>query len=186
VKSLDSNVQFWGIDINLAAVEEAKPWMEEAVCINLDNINQLSCFLSGKTFDTIVAADVLEHTTNPWLVASHLLRCLEPKGRMVVSLPNLGHWEIYVHLFKQYFPRRQRGIFDNTHMRFFLANNLDEFSLEGFKVRIVQRNYRLFESGASQPWDHILSRLVRYIPWLREFFVFQWVFYIQADSSEQQ
>lgn len=72
------------------------------------------------TFDYIVCADVLEHLIDPWIVLSDLVSFLKPGGRIMVSLPNVRHWSIWLPLIlRGHWEYRESGIMDRTHLRFF-------------------------------------------------------------------
>src|SRR3954470_16529040 len=70
-------------------------------------------------FDALIAADVLEHLTDPWTALTHYAQLLEPGATAVVSLPNIAHWSTYAYLVKGTWPRKPEGIFDATHLRWF-------------------------------------------------------------------
>ena len=71
------------------------------------------------TFDTLIAADILEHLIDPWATLSTYARHLEPGATAVISLPNVGHWSTYAYLARGRWPRKPEGIFDATHLRWF-------------------------------------------------------------------
>src|SRR5438477_1876555 len=54
----------WGIEINPNALKRAEPVLEAGFCLNLDDDDSLREALSTLQFDTIIAGDVLEHTTD--------------------------------------------------------------------------------------------------------------------------
>ncbi len=184
LKSKHPDAVVWGCDINPDAISIARSVLDKSAAIDLDEIKSLASFLGEECFDLIIAADVLEHTKDPWTIAKLLRQHLTDDGRLVISLPNLGRWDTLLHLFGwQTFPRKDRGIFDATHLRFFLRKNLNEFSAEGFTLNICNRNMRFFEHKYT-PWiDRYFCRLVELIPGLREYFVFQWVFCVTRDSQ---
>lgn len=70
-------------------------------------------------FDAIVCGDVLEHLRDPEQVLAALAGLLAPRGRIVVSLPNIAHWTARRALLRGRFPREDHGLFDRTHLRFF-------------------------------------------------------------------
>ena len=173
----------WGMDINATSLAVAEEALEAAFCINLDQQQELEKCLSGLKFDTIVAADVLEHTVNPWRIFEYLKSRLNDSGEIILSVPNFGHWETLLHLLLQRFPRRSRGLYDDTHLRFFLKGNLNEFEPQGMSLEIVKRNFRCYEKRPIRA-DKILIPIVRLIPWLREYFVFQWIVRIRKKSDD--
>ena len=76
-------------------------------------------------FDAVVLGDVLEHLRSP----GELLTCIReswlyPDGRVVLSVPNSGHWVFRREVLKGRFPYRWYGLFDRTHLRFFSRDSL--------------------------------------------------------------
>lgn len=174
LKRRDSDCRVWGIDINPTALQRAEDVLERGFQLNLDDCDRLQQQLDGLAFDTIIAADVLEHTIDPWKVLTCLVERLAPGGHVLLSLPNFGHWESIWHLIRQRFPRRSRGLYDDTHLRFFMKGNLRELEPPSFRGRVVQRNFRLWE-GRQTPADVAVRYSVGLVPWLREYFVFQYL-----------
>ena len=82
------------------------------------------------TYDTLIAADVLEHLKDPWTALRRYAQLLEPHGTAVVSLPNVGHWSTYANLARGTWPRRPEGIFDATHLRWFTLRDARELLLQ--------------------------------------------------------
>ena len=50
--------------------------------------------LDDAKFDLIVVSDVLEHLVDPWTVTARLATHLEPQGRLLLSVPNVGSLEV--------------------------------------------------------------------------------------------
>jgi methionine biosynthesis protein MetW len=138
----------------------------------------LETFFSGPVaaglgrFDCVIAADVLEHLSEPEAVLAAAVEHLEPGGTVVVSLPNIRYWHTFWALGVQgTWPRHDCGIFDRTHLRFFALR--DAYALlhdAGLAVARVSRQYRV------RPWDLPRARPgVLGLPVLRAFFAFQYV-----------
>jgi 2-polyprenyl-3-methyl-5-hydroxy-6-metoxy-1,4-benzoquinol methylase len=110
-------------------------------------------------FDCLIAADVLEHLRDPWSALHRFASLLTPQGAAVVSVPNVRYWETYWQIgARGTFPRREKGIFDGTHLRWFTLRDahalLDQADLE---VCTVAHQVRL--KPGSTRWD-------RYAHWL--------------------
>ena len=73
----------------------------------------------NEKFDYIICADVLEHLKNPWQAMRNLARFLKREGKMVISLPNIGHISIISGLLQGDWNYREAGLLDRTHLRFF-------------------------------------------------------------------
>lgn len=89
--------------------------------------------LSGRAFDVIIVADVLEHLYNPWDLLPKITRLLRPAGSIVCSLPNAAHATILGCLASNNFDYRDWGLLDRTHIRFFGIHNIQAmFEKAGF------------------------------------------------------
>ena len=73
--------------------------------------------LDGR-FDAIVCADVLEHLRDPLTLLRQLRGVLKPGGRLIASLPNSGHLYFRLVVLSGRFPKRDKGLFDRTHVHF--------------------------------------------------------------------
>jgi glycosyltransferase involved in cell wall biosynthesis len=74
--------------------------------------------LSGE-FDVVLCADVLEHVRHPEALMTELAGLTSPRGRLIASIPNFGHWYPRARTAVGRFDYDQRGILDNDHVRFF-------------------------------------------------------------------
>jgi SAM-dependent methyltransferase len=75
-------------------------------------------------FDVVLLADVLEHMPAPFELVSQALRCLQPSGHIVVSVPNAVHWSVRLMIARGRFQYEPFGILDATHLRWFTAESL--------------------------------------------------------------
>jgi len=90
----------------------------------------------GDGFDVILAADVLEHVRHPERVMCDARRLLRPDGRLIVSIPNFGHWYPRARVALGVFDYDRRGILDTTHVRFFTRRSFQHLAEHaGFAVR---------------------------------------------------
>jgi len=78
----------------------------------------------GGGFDIAIAADVLEHVRNSDMLLQQIAARLAPGGRVLISLPNFGHWYPRLRTLFGIFDYDQRGILDKTHVRFFTRRSL--------------------------------------------------------------
>jgi methionine biosynthesis protein MetW len=124
-------------------------------------------------FDCVVAADVLEHLVDPWAALRRAAALLEPGGTVVISLPNVRFFETFWQLgVRGRWPRREQGIFDSTHLRWFTLRDARDLATQaGLRVTEVRPLIRVRPGG---------SRLDRLFGWLartpmRELFAFQYL-----------
>jgi SAM-dependent methyltransferase len=76
-------------------------------------------------FDVILAADVLEHVRDPEDLLREMHDVLAPDGRVLVSVPNFGHWYPRLRVASGRFDYDRRGILDRGHVRFFTRRSFD-------------------------------------------------------------
>lgn len=167
-----------GIEIDPRMGAEARQRLNEVHITSVED-EALFAVLRDRSFDCIIFADLLEHLVDPWKTLERFVERLAPDGVVVASLPNIRHYTtIRTLLFQGYWPYRDRGIHDRTHLRFFTLRNIrDLFASSGLTIRKLDRNYRIIE----QP--HRLNRLAPLLalPLLRELFAYQYL--VQAGRG---
>src|SRR3954447_18813474 len=114
-----------GIEIELDYAREAERKLDRVI---VGDVAQPPKILG--TYDTLIAADVLEHLVDPWTALKHYTALLEPGATAVVSLPNVAHWSTYAYLARGTWPRRPEGIFDRTHLRWFTLKDARDLLLQ--------------------------------------------------------
>ncbi len=102
---------------------------------------------AGERFDALVFADVLEHLEDP--VAALVLgrRVAAAGGKLVVSVPNVGHLSIVRDLVAGRFDAVPAGLVDAGHLRWFTRSFLEEALTEsGWRLDAIES-----EPGAAPP-----------------------------------
>ncbi|WP_020144053.1 bifunctional glycosyltransferase/class I SAM-dependent methyltransferase [Terracoccus sp. 273MFTsu3.1] len=94
---------------------------------------------TGEPFDVVVAADVLEHVTDPAHLLKDMTAALAPGGRILVSVPNFGHWYPRGRVAIGRFDYDQRGPLDQGHVRFFTRRSFERLVTSN-GLRIVARD----------------------------------------------
>ena len=159
-----------GIEINRNAVKEALSKLDYVYCLDLNRtkVAQLLSPSSIEPFDYIVCADVLEHLVDPWQVLYDLSAYLALDGKIIVSIPNVRHWTVWLPLILNgKWDYQDAGIMDRTHLRFFTKSTiLDLFKSSGLtvvKIRpLIGGKWRLVDKYSL----HLLQ----------DFVAIQWVF----------
>ena len=169
-----------GIEVDEGMAAEARERLDVVHVADVEDANVVQR-LGGGTFDCIIFADLLEHLVDPWTVLGRFVERLDPDGVVVASLPNIRHYTtIRTLLFQGYWPYRDRGIHDRTHLRFFTLRNVRElFASAGLTIRKVDRNYRIIER------PHRINRWAPALAWpgLRELIAFQYL--VQAGRGRR-
>lgn len=127
-----------GIEIVDATRARAKERLDEVLSIDITNDDAVRQGLSGRTFDLMMFADVLEHVTDPVGVLRRLLPYLDDDGQILVSVPNVAAWPIRLDLMRGRFEYTKSGILDDSHLRFFTRETgqkmLEDAGLEVLRV----------------------------------------------------
>ena len=168
-----------GTEIQVVGIEFSEAMANEAISkldkVFIGDAEEIICngTLGGYSFDTIIFADLLEHLENPWQTLICVKKYLNPNGIILASIPNIRHIDtIYNLVIKGYWPYRERGIHDKTHLRFFTKRNIFElFENAGFSIKISKTHFRILER------PHKINNYAKYlaVPGIRNFLAFQYV-----------
>lgn len=131
----------------------------------------------GKQFDVVLCADVIEHVRDPESLLVEVKSVINGSGKVIVSIPNFGHWYPRTKTVLGLFDYDSRGILDATHMRFFTRRSFERmvrrsgFSAQrigvtGFPFDILDRGGRQVPRTLLVPFKLIDKALVRLRPQL--------------------
>lgn len=161
-----------GIEMNKEMARIAKKNLDRIIIGDVEDIS-LSDYFSSEYFDCIILADILEHLRDPWTVLTRLSSILSENGLVISSIPNVRHYTTILQLaFKGYWPYRDRGIHDKTHLRFFALRNIkDLFERSALRIIKIEEKYRIIER------PHRYNRMSRYFafPLIKPLLVFQYI-----------
>lgn len=146
IKQGNNNVEVIGVEFDEQMAEVAEKKLDKVIVGDVENIN-LADFFQPDYFGCIIFADILEHLKNPWGILKSSVHFLNNGGVIIASIPNVRHYTTITNLlFKGYWPYRERGIHDRTHLRFFTLRNIRElFQYANLNVERIERNYRIIE-----------------------------------------
>ena len=112
--------------------------------------------LDGR-FSYVICGDVLEHVRDPAKLLRGIRNALAPGGLLLASLPNSGHIVFRLVVLSGHFPQQDRGLFDRTHVRFYMWKGWTQLLSEnGFRIEIMHPTI--------PPFDLALPRLEGTIP----------------------
>ncbi len=161
-----------GIEMSESMADEAKARLDRVIVGDVEE-SSIQGKLADREFDAVIFADVLEHLRDPWIVLSNIRQKIGLGGVVIASIPNVRHLDTLVNLVvKGYWPYRDRGIHDRTHLRFFTRRNIVElFAGARFKIDRFETNYRLIER------PHSANSYAKYfaLPGLKDFLAFQYL-----------
>ncbi len=78
----------------------------------------------GTGYDVVIAADMIEHVSQPSVMLRQMMEIVAPDGEILVSTPNFAHWYPRARVATGLFGYDRRGILDETHVRFFTRRSL--------------------------------------------------------------
>ena len=189
IKQRYPNALVWGLDINEQAINEARSVLEKGWALDLDLAN-LGEVLKGCQFDHVIAGDVLEHTVHFQRITGALYAHLRPGGRMIISVPNYGHWHtLWVFLTRKW-QRNERGIFDKTHRTVIMYRNLPEFMAEcpGAVMGPVHRKFRFFETNRYWKVNMVVTWSLfplMIVPYLRDWITHSYLFVMTKPGTRE-
>lgn len=114
-------------------------------------------------YDVIVAADVLEHVTEPQALLEDLRDHLHEGGEVLVSVPNFGHWYPRGRVMLGLFDYDRRGPLDSGHVRFFSRRSFERL-VRRSGLRIAHRDVvgspvDVGDRGGAAPLGRVLRAL---------------------------
>ena len=110
-----------GVDIDADELA-ANPHIERGHVVDLD-VQRLS-EIEQERFDVVMLGDVLEHLRRPDEVLRDLTGLLNDGGRFVISVPNVSHIDVRLHLLSGRWEYQDVGLLDRTHLRWFTRDGL--------------------------------------------------------------
>lgn len=110
-----------GIDITQEAVETAQKFLTDAHCMKVEDYFDKHF---DRRFDVIIFGDVLEHVTNAEEVLRMSATALKPNGKVIASIPNVGHLAIRAMLLEGRWEYGELGLLDRDHVRFFTEKSI--------------------------------------------------------------
>lgn len=120
------NCEVFCLEIDELAAEKAKKYCDKMIVADLnqlDWLDQVSDHLNS--FDFLVFADVLEHLIDPEKILHYLTKVLlKDNGKVLISLPHIGHTAVILELMAGKFEYRDTGLLDRTHLTFFTRDNV--------------------------------------------------------------
>lgn len=130
------STEVWGIEIETKFATKAKKNLDKVYIGDAETIIKK---LPAKSFDVIVANDVLEHMVDPYSVLKEAKRILKKDGVVVSSIPNMRNYHVLHKLVRQgQWEYEESGILDRTHLRWFTYKSIIKM-YEDLGYEVVQQ-----------------------------------------------
>lgn len=121
------------VGVDYREIEKAHEHVDRFIEANL--AEGLPNSLAGESFDVVIAADVLEHLPEPQRLLRQITAVLQPRGQVIISVPNFSHWYPRFRVALGLFGYDRLGILDRSHLRFFTRRSLARLVREaGFDI----------------------------------------------------
>jgi len=125
-----------GIDITPEAVIKASEFLNEAHCMKVEEFFDLYPY---RQFDVVIFGDVLEHVTNAEEVLRLTSLALKPAGKVIASIPNVGHLAVRAMLLEGRWEYSDLGLLDRDHVRFFTKDTIYQlFNNAHYDVKAIE------------------------------------------------
>jgi SAM-dependent methyltransferase len=136
-----------GVEQNPAIAEHARQYLSKVIVGNIETLQ------IDEKFDVVLATELFEHLQSPIEFLQSMKAVLRPGGRIVLTVPNVGHWSIVEDLIQGRWDYVPMGILCYTHFRFFTYKTIEDWILlAGFSTyEIVRQITELPERFLSLP-----------------------------------
>ncbi|MEO6486582.1 MAG: class I SAM-dependent methyltransferase [Thermoanaerobaculia bacterium] len=135
-----------GFEYQIDCLGHLQDRFDEVVICDLEKLQRLP-----RDMDAIVCADVLEHLRDAPALLRLIHNSLTPGGYLFVSVPNIANITVRLGLLFGVFEYRDRGILDNTHLRFYTLRTIRrDVENAGFRILAVR--------GSSVPLRLIIGK----------------------------
>ncbi len=170
------NRQIFGVERDAEFVAQAEGQLDRVIHADINEFAWGDVFPEAM-FDCVIFSDVLEHLIDPQKHLIEAQKCLLPGGSIVISLPNIRHISALYSIFLcGTFPRRDRGIFDRTHLHWFTRRDAHILlAAIGMQVEAATYTLRVGDKGGgllNKVVGRLLGPIKEFAP-VREFLSYQ-------------
>ncbi|HXI12610.1 MAG TPA: class I SAM-dependent methyltransferase [Thermoanaerobaculia bacterium] len=119
-----------GFELDVDRIGQLRQRLDHVVIADLERVTKLP-----DQMNVIVLADVLEHIRSQKRLLEMVRASLAPNGLAFISVPNIANATVRLGLLCGVFRYRERGILDETHVRFYtVATIREELENAGFEI----------------------------------------------------
>lgn len=111
-----------GVELNPAVAERASQFLDRVIVGDVAQVD-----LPQRAFDLVLALELVEHLPEAEMVLRRLSTTVRPGGRMLFSVPNVGHYSVVRDLLAGRWDYLPVGLLCYTHYRFFTRRTLEDW-----------------------------------------------------------
>ena len=156
-----------GLELDPDATQIAAGRCSEVYTVDLDAPDALEPAQASAPYDVLLAAAVLEHLKYPERLLQNAHELLKPGARVIVSLPNIAHWQVRLKLLLGRFDYEDYGIMDRTHLHLYTVKTGRALLAEqGYSVENLHIAgsglQNLLQKFTAKPFNPLLPGLLAY------------------------
>jgi 2-polyprenyl-3-methyl-5-hydroxy-6-metoxy-1,4-benzoquinol methylase len=153
------------VGIDMLSEAKRADQLDEYISANLDQgLADAKSQLGQRTFDRVLLQDVLEHLRAPDQLLKDCRELLKPYGLLLVSVPNVANIFVRMSLLFGRFEYTQRGILDNTHLRFFTRRSAQRLiEQNGYKIIGKRMTVIPVELALGASANNLLMRAITFV-----------------------
>ncbi|MFP3939300.1 MAG: class I SAM-dependent methyltransferase [Thermoanaerobaculia bacterium] len=114
-----------GVELNPVVARAAREHLHRVVAGDFQRVSE--DLVAAGPFDALVALELFEHLTEQERFLEVARRLVRPGGRIVLSVPNVGHHSIVTDLLAGRWDYVPIGLLCYTHFRFFTRHTLEDW-----------------------------------------------------------
>jgi 2-polyprenyl-3-methyl-5-hydroxy-6-metoxy-1,4-benzoquinol methylase len=124
------DLRWRGLDSSVDCLASIRRILTGGAIVDLESIPQLP-----RNVDAVLAADTLEHLSEPGRMLRLVHAALPPGAPLLLSVPNIANLYVRLNLLGGRFPYADRGLLDRTHRVFFTRSLLRRLLADaGFRI----------------------------------------------------
>jgi 2-polyprenyl-3-methyl-5-hydroxy-6-metoxy-1,4-benzoquinol methylase len=134
------NCTVYGTEIDKEDSLKAQKVLDKSFFYNIET-EPLPKEIRDKKYDYIIFADVIEHLVGPIGTLEKIKPLLMPSGKVIFSIPNMGHISVRMQLLGGNFNYTETGLLDKTHLHFYDFAEVERvFNAAGYEINHTDNN----------------------------------------------
>jgi methionine biosynthesis protein MetW len=127
------------VEIDPKAAKLAMAHCRRVITGSLDEAATWDRIRTNQKYDVVFASAIIEHLKNPDTILNSIKEVLKPDGILIITVPNIAHWRMRLHLLLGKWEYQDYGVLDRTHLKFFTYYTFQELiNQSGFKIDEVK------------------------------------------------